>query len=194
MEQLAETALLAAPHQLERTAVITADRNWSWRDIHAASMVLAERLDSSATVCNLCGSRLGFLVTALAALRRGCVQVLPPSGGHADLLATLQSSSNPVVAVDDAQLVQPDWANHARCLTHLPQPVAAAVTDAELLWTCDWDAPLVCLYTSRGAADRLQRAAAAHVWDGNLGHALAGYGHRRARQSAKFARRCARGV
>ena len=148
MEQLAETALLAAPHQLERTAVISADRNWSWRDIHAASMVLAERLDGAAIVCNLCGSRLGFLVTWLAALRRGCVQVLPPSGGQADLLAILQSSSDPVVVVDAAQLLQPDWAKHARCLTHVPQPAAAGVTAAALPWSCDWDAPLVRLYTS----------------------------------------------
>ncbi|MDB5873449.1 MAG: long-chain fatty acid--CoA ligase [Ramlibacter sp.] len=148
MEHFADTALLADPAQLERAAITTATRTWTWREIHAASLVLAERLAGATTVCNLCGSRLGFLVTWLAALRRGCLQVLPPSGGHADLLAILESSIEPVVVVDDAQLLQPGWAEHARCLAHMPQPGAACPPDAALAWTCDGNALLLCLYTS----------------------------------------------
>lgn len=148
MKYLADTALFAAPAQLERTAIIDSARTWTWREVHAASQVLAGRLEGATTVCNLCGSRLGFLVTWLAALRRGCLQVLPPSGGHADLLAILKSSIDPVVVVDDAQLLQPDWADHARCVTHMPQAYVPVVPRDAQAWSCDEDAPLVRLYTS----------------------------------------------
>ena len=43
-----------------------------------------------------CAARaLGFLVTWLAALRSGCLLLLPPSGGHADLIAMLESAADP---------------------------------------------------------------------------------------------------
>src|SRR6478735_3644128 len=121
MLPLTDTPLLAAAAQLDNPAVIGDGCDWTWRDVHAASVVLARRLEAASTVCNLCSSRVGFLVTWLAALRRGCLQLLPPSGGNADLIAILKSAANPVIVVDDASLLQPHWAEHARCMVHSPQ-------------------------------------------------------------------------
>ncbi|MEZ0307147.1 MAG: AMP-binding protein [Ramlibacter sp.] len=148
MKPFTDTALLAGVTHLDRTALVAAGRAWTWREVHAASVAQAERLAGATTVCNLCGSRLAFLVTWLAALRRGSRQVLPPSGGYADLLAILKSSVEPVIVVDDERLLQPGWVAHARCLTWTPSHAAAPLPDSALPWTFDEDAPLVCLYTS----------------------------------------------
>jgi acyl-coenzyme A synthetase/AMP-(fatty) acid ligase len=148
MPPLTDTPLLAAATHLDGLAVIGEGRDWTWREVHAASVALAQQLDDSVTVCNLCGSRVSFLVTWLAALRRGCLQLLPPSGGHADLVAILKSVANPVIVVDDARLLQPHWSEHARCLVHCPEPPAHPVADATLAWSPDLDAPLLRLYTS----------------------------------------------
>ncbi|NPC57957.1 AMP-binding protein [Caenimonas soli] len=148
MLSLNETPLLAAAAHLDRPAVICDGGDWTWRDVHAAALALAQRLDDGSTVCNLCNSRVGFLVTWLAALRRGCLQLLPPSGGHADLVAILKSVADPVIVVDDAKLLQPHWAEHARCLVHLPQAKTSAEPDAALAWNPDLDSPLLRLYTS----------------------------------------------
>jgi hypothetical protein len=51
-------------------------------------------------VCNLCASRLGFLVTCLAAWRARCLLVLPPSGGNADIAAVLNASALTLVVGD----------------------------------------------------------------------------------------------
>ena len=126
MLPLTDTPLLAAAAHLDSPAVIGDGRDWTWRDVHAASVVLAQRLEDASTVCNLCSSRVGFLVTWLAALRRGCLQLLPPSGGHADLIAILKSAADPVIVVDDARLLQPHWAEHARCMVHSPQAQPSA--------------------------------------------------------------------
>ena len=148
MQRLTDLPLVAAGRQLRERAVIGGAREWTWGEVHAASIALAARLDAGATVCNLCGSRVGFVVTWLAALRRGCLQLLPPSGGHADLVAILKTAADAVIVVDDVALLQPHWAEHARCLVHVPEPSSAAMTDASLAWIPDWDAPLIRLYTS----------------------------------------------
>ncbi len=148
MLPLTDTPLLAAAAHLDSPAVIGDGRDWTWRDVHAASVVLAQRLEEASTVCNLCSSRVGFLVTWLAALRRGCLQLLPPSGGHADLIAILKSAADPVIVVDDARLLQPQWAEHARCMVHSPQAQSSAPSDVSLAWNPDLDAPLLRLYTS----------------------------------------------
>jgi acyl-coenzyme A synthetase/AMP-(fatty) acid ligase len=96
----------------------------------------------------LCSSRLGFLVTWLASLRRGCLQLLPPSGGRTDLAAILRSDASPVIVVDDENLLQPHWADHARCIVHRPEVPSASQPDAGLPWSPDWNAPLIRLYTS----------------------------------------------
>lgn len=148
MLSLTDTPLLAAAAHLDSPAVIGESRDWTWRDVHAASLALAQRLGAASTVCNLCSSRVGFLVTWLAALRRGCLQLLPPSGGHADLVAILKSVADPVIVVEDSRLLQPDWAEHARCLVHLPRVEPGEASDGSLGWRPDMDAPLLRLYTS----------------------------------------------
>lgn len=142
------TPLAAAAQALDRPALIGAAGDWAWREVHAASLLLAARLDATGTVINLCQTRLGFLVTWLAALRRGCRQLLPPSGGQADLVAVLDASVRPQIVVDDAQALLPHWADHARCLVNTPQSDATRAADADLAWSPPWEAPLVCLYTS----------------------------------------------
>jgi acyl-coenzyme A synthetase/AMP-(fatty) acid ligase len=137
---------LTAQTALDRPAVIGGGRKWRWRDVHAAAVVLAEQLASDEAVVNLCASRVGFLVTWLAALRRGCMQLLPPSGGHADLVALLTSVARPTIVVDAAQLLESQWVEHARCIVHVPAAVGAAAQD--LAWQPDWDAPRLRLYTS----------------------------------------------
>lgn len=147
MPDLGDTPLAAAPPCLGGAAVVGSER-WSWRQIHQAAIQLARELRPGASVCNLCGSRAGFLVVWLAALRRGCVQVLPPSGGASDLDSILRLSADPVVVVDDAALLESAWAEHAYCFVLPLLPPADSVPDAELAWAPDWDAPLVRLYTS----------------------------------------------
>lgn len=147
MDRLSDTPLAASPAFLRRPALVAGERTWTWGEVHSASLVLAEHLESGSTVCNLCGSRVGFLVAWLAALRRGCTQLLPPSGGATDLMAILQPEPRPVIIVDAQELLQPQWAHHARCVVHVPVPTAA-LDDALLAWTADWEAPLIRLYTS----------------------------------------------
>lgn len=148
MRQLLDAPLVAAAVHLGRPAVIGGARDWTWRQVHAAALALAGRIGGAATLCNLCNSRLGFLVTWLAALRRGCLQLLPPSGGHSDLVALLKSSDDPLIVVDDTQAIQPHWLKHARCLVNVPEASSIQLPDSELALAPLWDAPLVCLYTS----------------------------------------------
>ncbi len=154
---------------------------WSWRQVHAASVVLACQLEGVGTLCNLCGSRVGFLITWLAALRRGCLQLLPPSGGHADLVEILKSSETPLLVVDDIALLQAHWTEHARCLVYVPEQETTLVSDAALSWTPQWDAPLLRLYTSGStgvpepqAKSLRQLACGAHVLGARLEQEVAG--------------------
>jgi acyl-coenzyme A synthetase/AMP-(fatty) acid ligase len=148
MDGLRDTALLAAPALLDRMAILGGARDWSWREIHGAALELSLRLAPGSAVCNLCNTRAGFLVTWLAALRRGCLQLLPPSGGNADLLALLDARPSPTIVVDDAASLQPEWPAHARCLVTAPAAPGRPYDAAALAWTPDWDALQVCLYTS----------------------------------------------
>ena len=146
--QFLDTPLVAAACQLDRLAVIGGSRDWTWRDVHAAALTLSSRLGSNSTLCNLCNSRVGFLVTWLAAWRGRCVQLLPPSGGNADLSAILDSSTNPVVVVDDPRDLSRQWPAQTRCLLNVPEPASSGIPNAELAWSPDWHAPLVHLFTS----------------------------------------------
>lgn len=147
MDRMMDTPLAAAPAFLDRPAVIAAARTWTWRDVHRCSIALAQRLVDGATVCNLCDSRAGFLIAWLAALRRGCTQVLPPSSGRAELAGILQLARNPVIVVDDAGSAAV-WDSEAQCLQ--VDVEAPLLSDQELAWLqdSDADAPLVRLYTS----------------------------------------------
>ena len=145
MTALSATPLLADPSFLDGPALL-GESAWTWRQVHTAAIELAGRIDPGATVCNLCASRPGFIVAWLAALRRGCVQLLPPSGGHNDLVSILGSSAQPLIVVDDEALIEPHWPEHARCIVH--RPTAPAAGRASLAWQPDWDAASIRLYTS----------------------------------------------
>ncbi len=148
MASLCESPLGAGTAHLDRLAVIGNTQSWTWRQVHLASLALADRLDNSTTICNLCNSRVGFLVTWLAALRSGCLQLLPPSGGHADLAAMLRSCTNTLVIVDDEKLLQPQWKDSALCLVNSPAAMQWSMTEHVQSWEPDWDSPIVRLYTS----------------------------------------------
>ena len=148
MESLQASPLFGGVAHLDRLALIGTNQRWTWRQVHLAAFALAGRLDKSETICNLCGSRVGFLVTWLAAIRRGCLQLLPPSGGHADLTAILQSCSRPTIVVDAEQLLQPQWTEHARCLVNIPDTTLRSTPEDVLPWQADLDLPIVRLYTS----------------------------------------------
>ncbi|MGB4117585.1 MAG: AMP-binding protein [Polaromonas sp.] len=145
---LKTSPLLAETNHLDHPAVIGSEQSWTWRQIHLAAAALALQFHAQETICNLCSSRMGFLVTWLAALRRGCLQLLPPSGGQADLVAILKSCTNPVVVVDDSQLLQPRWADHARCVVNAPAHGRWSMSDDVPFWLPNWDAQMVRLYTS----------------------------------------------
>jgi acyl-coenzyme A synthetase/AMP-(fatty) acid ligase len=148
MQQFHETPLVAAPAHLDRPAMLHGRHVWTWRQVHAASLALVARLGGPATLCNLCSTRIGFLVAWLAALRCGCMQLLPASGGHADLVAMLKSSVDPVIVTDKAHSLQPRWAEHARCVVHVPEVRSDHLSDDDLALSLAWDVPLVRLYTS----------------------------------------------
>ena len=148
-----ETALCAAPALLDRLAVVGAN-DWTWREVHLASLELARRLDGVAMLVNLCATRIGFLVTWLAAWRAGCLQLLPPSGGPCDVAALAgeggDGGSVCLVVVDSPAELPPGLGADIRRLVHVPafasQPVRVA--DRDLTWAPDWDRPLVRFYTS----------------------------------------------
>jgi acyl-coenzyme A synthetase/AMP-(fatty) acid ligase len=147
--ELLDTPLLAAARHLDRPAVVGADRVWTWRDIHAAAIAFARRLDEATAVCNLCTSRVAFLVTLIAALRRQRLTVLPPSGGNADLAGILGALGRPLIVADDARAIQPGWRQAAECLVCKPSSLEVdAIADAELAWQPAWGETSILLYTS----------------------------------------------
>lgn len=148
LDSLNESPLLAGTSHLDRLAVMGIEQSWTWRQVHLAAFALAQKFHKRDTICNLCTSRVGFLVTWLAALRSGCLQLLPPSGGHADLITILKSCTDPMVVVDDVRLLQPQWVDHARCLVNSPAATRWPMSDDIPLWASKWDSPIVCLYTS----------------------------------------------
>lgn len=143
-----DTPLGVAADCLDRPAVVGGDRDWTWRQVHSASVALAERLEGVTTLGNLCNSRAGFLVAWLAALRRGCVQWLPPSRGQAELAATVTLAGDGRVLVDDTDTLHQPWGAQTCCIVNDPQAVVISLSDAELAWSPAWDQPLVWLFTS----------------------------------------------
>ncbi|MCE9659901.1 MAG: AMP-binding protein [Burkholderiales bacterium] len=139
-------ALTAATNWLDRPAIEGERRTWTWREIHLASLALAARLGDATAVCNLCASRLGFLVTALAALRRGALLILPPSGGNAEMGAVIAGDRGTFV-VGDPQAWPEPWCGD-RYLQCLPDLGCSAADDAHLAWQPRWDKVAVRLYTS----------------------------------------------
>lgn len=148
MDGMRETAPLLASALLEQPAVVGGARDWSWREVHAAAAELAAQLEPGGSVCNLCDSRLGFLVTWLAALRRGCLLLLPPSGGQADLGALLRGVPAATVVVDDDDWPAAAGALPVRHIVWRAQPPGLPASPAELAWTPDWDRVCARLHTS----------------------------------------------
>lgn len=142
---LLSSPLAAADAHLDRVAIVGAGREWTWRQVHQAAIALAHELDGASAVCNLCTSRLGFLVTFIAALRRRVLTVLPPSGGHADLAVVLGSFAEPAIVVDDDAAIEAHWPAIARCITWSPE---APLADAALAWQPAWHDTAALLYTS----------------------------------------------
>lgn len=146
--QLPDTPLAAGSAFLDQHAVVGAKDDWTWRQVHAASLVLAAQLRGASKICNLCSSRLGFLVTSLATWRGGREQLLPPSGGSAELMALLSSCKDAVVVADDQQELRRDWPEHVRTLLYVPETPSRRTDDGDLAWSPDWERRLVCLFTS----------------------------------------------
>jgi len=142
--------LEAAPTHLDRPAVIAAERIWTWREVHAASLLLARRIDGATSVCNLCTSRLGFLVTCLAALRNRCLLILPPSGSSADHAAMLEEGgARPVVVGDPQAWPEPCCDPRTGAGSYLScRPELQTAEAAALAWQPAWDEVAVRLYTS----------------------------------------------
>ena len=155
MSQLDDAARqfpLCATAHLDRPAIIGARDIWTWRDVHIAACGLAAQIAGSSTVCNLCDSRLGFLVVWLACLRSQALQLLPPSSGRADLSALLRINADPVVVVDNEAALSAEWRARARCLVWTP-PTRTTDDEISLSWSVDWDAECVRLYTSGSTGD-----------------------------------------
>ena len=139
--------LSAAPEWLDRPAVLGDDTAWSWREVHEAALALAEGLDGASAVCNLCASRLGFLVTLLAALRRGCLVILPPSGGNAELGAVVAADRGTRVVGDPPAWPEP-WCDDRYLQCAPTRSSGPGRADAELAWAPAWNDIALRPYTS----------------------------------------------
>jgi acyl-coenzyme A synthetase/AMP-(fatty) acid ligase len=144
---LADSPLLAAPAHLDQAAVIQSRETWTWRQIHEAAMALSLRLTDVSAVCNLCASRVGFLITCLAAWRNRCLLVLPPSGGNADIAAVLNASALPLV-VGDSEDAPEFGRNDWTYLRFVPESKPGSATAEELAWQPAWDDIAVLFHTS----------------------------------------------
>lgn len=148
MQWLSDSPLLAGLSHLDRPAVLGAGENWTWRQIHQASIGLLAALGDAPAVCNLCTSRAGFLITWLAALRGGRSLTLPPSGGSADLAGILASNDRMIVVTDDLEAVPVPSRHGHRCLVYRPDRPTERAAAAALAWQPAWDEPSVLLFTS----------------------------------------------
>ncbi|MEO6032180.1 MAG: AMP-binding protein [Burkholderiaceae bacterium] len=148
MAELLDSPLMAAASHLDTPAVVGATQTWTWRQIHQASLALSRQLGDASAVCNLCNSRLSFLVTWLAALRNRCLLILPPSGGAAELAAVLATGTRPVTVVDDPVALQAHSGHTVPCIACRPEWEPAYAAADELAWQPAWDDTAVLLYTS----------------------------------------------
>jgi len=142
----ADSPLAAGAAWLDRPAVIEHERTWTWRQVHEAAIAFAPRLAGASAVCNLCASRVAFLVACLAALRARCLLILPPSGGNAELGAVVGGESRALVVGDVEAWPEPWCAD--RYLRCRPAWQAAVAGDEALAWHPDLDLAALTLYTS----------------------------------------------
>ena len=140
--------LLSHEQWLDRAAVIAKDHTWTWREIHAASLALSDRLIDSQVICNLCTSHLACLIVWLASARRGLQQILPASRGHLDLIAMLSTSLKPTLLVSDDCLGHATHLAHVNNLFFQPEVSRNLYSDEQLSWSPEPNVPLFTLYTS----------------------------------------------
>ncbi|WP_324567560.1 AMP-binding protein [Ottowia sp.] len=133
---------------LESAAVVGCVRDWTWRDVHAAADALASQFSDGSSVCNLCSTRVGFLIVWLAALRSGALMVLPPSAGPTELSRLLADSSDIVAVAEDESILRPVGDLGVRTLCYSPLLSGDASLDANVSFGVDWDRRAVCLFTS----------------------------------------------
>ena len=154
--ELLASPLIADAAHLPRAAVVGAPGTWTWQQVHEASLALALRIGGASAVCNLCSTRLGFLVTLLATLRNRSLMVLPPSGSDADIAAVLDAQPNTIVVGDAVQGVE------SACESALRQGVYVACRPewkpclaraSDLAWQPAWDDVAVLLHTSGSTGD-----------------------------------------
>lgn len=139
--------LFAASSTLDREAVFSDDRAWTWRDIHVASSILSARLVGKDIVVNMCESYVGFLVTWLAVIRCGSLQILPGSDKRTDIDNTLLSVEKSIV-VFDAKTELMDWIKNYQGVFWEPNTCDTLVATSTLELPDLWERSRICLYTS----------------------------------------------
>jgi len=155
-QELLASPLVADPAHLGRAAVVGATETWTWHQVHEASLALALELRGAAAVCNLCSSRLAFLVTLLATLRNGSLMVLPPSQSDADIAAVLDARPNTIVVGDAQGGVDPACGSAFPPSVYVscrPEWKPGATRASDLAWQPAWDAVAVLLHTSGTTGD-----------------------------------------
>jgi len=155
-QRFLESPLVAGRAHLGRAAVVGASQTWTWHQVHEASIALAGRLRGASAVCNLCSSRLAFLVTVLAALRNRTLMVLPASGSDADIDAALNAQDRTVVVGDAGPGVDPACESAMRQGVYVdcrPEWTPPASSTEALAWEPAWDAVAVLLHTSGSTGD-----------------------------------------
>ena len=149
--ELSDSPLTAAREFLDRPAVFESTRVWTWRQVHQASIALSARIAGASAVCNLCTSRLAFLITYLAALRNRCLMILPPSVSSGDLNEVLSRHPHAVVVGDAETGPDADAVHGVSPIRHVactPSWPPAACSDDALAWEPAWAATSVVLFTS----------------------------------------------
>ncbi len=147
MTREAPPPLSAEPVWLDRPAVLDSTHGWTWREIHSAAHALAEDIGGESAVGNFCDSRAGFLITMLAALRRGARLVLPPSSGHAEI-ATMISGLDALVVIVDSHTTLQGLPRGTRGRLLRVEPRSAPLDAARLAWDSPLGAQPVRLHTS----------------------------------------------
>jgi acyl-CoA synthetase (AMP-forming)/AMP-acid ligase II len=139
--------LFGAGASLDAPAVLGREHGWTWRQVHLAALALADALGDASTVCNLCDSRIGFLIAWIAALRRGCRVTLPPSSGVFDVARVLADGDRVAVTCDAPARLDPGWLGAARCL-EVRTAAPPQASDASLAWGTDGSDREIQLFTS----------------------------------------------
>ena len=150
-QELLASPLVADAAHLSRPAVVGARGTWTWHQVHEASIEFARQIGGASAVCNLCSSRLAYLVTLLATLRNRSLMVLPPSGSDADIAAVLDARANTLVVGDSMQGVDPACEFAIRQGAYVacrPEPKPCTAPASALAWQPAWDAVAVLLHTS----------------------------------------------